>query len=428
MPTSAAASSLVGIAGARDNIQYCQPCMLLPGGGRSSNRLGCAATCFADLPDHLQRRILLTATTHACGDLLRHVARCAQVCTEWMQLVRDSPAYGAGITGPWSWAPPGSSMAAPHGRTERDRVLKGISAALCAGAHRYAPSVERHIGGANMLLLNNITTGNIGGEGARALGAALLAMRMPLKLRKINLYCCGLVGSAGIAPIAEAMRRGFAGAHDPGLQGLFLNANIRLGDDGLTQLAPALPRTLVQLAFGSTGCGDRGMAAIAAALCKLTRLETLDCGGNSAIGIDGWAALAGALPHMPVLRVLWAGACEMGDDGVAALAAGLPSARALSELHLDNSDIGSEGACALASVLRGCRCLTFLSLAGNDYSADARSALVAAELRSATVQPTCSGLHEEAVVAGQALPHLKFRLRIKHEDSDDSDSNDGEHW
>ena len=105
----------------------------------------------------------------------------------------------------------------------------------------------------------------------------------------------------------------------------------------------------------------------------------------------------------------------MGDDGAAALAAGLPSARALSELHLDNSDIGSEGACALASVLRGCRCLTFLSLAGNDYSADARSALVAAELRSATVQPTGSVT-------------LKFRLRIKHEDSDDSDSNDGEQW
>jgi hypothetical protein len=95
----------------------------------------------------------------------------------------------------------------------------------------------------------------------------------------------------------------FSGAHDPGLQDLFLNANIRLGDDGLTQLASALPPTLVKLAIGSTGCGDRGLAAVAAALSKLTRLERLDCGGNTAIGVEGWQALARALPRMAALQV-----------------------------------------------------------------------------------------------------------------------------
>jgi hypothetical protein len=155
---------------------------------------------FTGLPDHIQSRILLTSTTHEGGGLLRHVARCAQVCAGWLQLVRDSPAYGAGITGPWSWAPPGSCAAAPLGRTERDRVLTGISTAL-----RDALPQGRFDGS---LLLNVISNSNIGEQGARALGAAILAMPAPLTLRKINLYCCGLVGAAGIAPIAEAMRRG----------------------------------------------------------------------------------------------------------------------------------------------------------------------------------------------------------------------------
>lgn len=313
---------------------------------------------FNELPDHLQRRILLAATTHADGSFLSHVGCCARVCAGWWLLVRDSPAYGGGIAGP-------SLRCRPRGTWERrQRVLAGIAVALW----RARLGGERE----GKLLLNVTDNSDIGDAGGQALGAALQAMPAPLNLSKINLYACA-ISCAGIAPIADAMRRGFAGN---GLTSLFLNANMHLGDEGLAVLAPALPRTLRDLAFGSTGCGDRGLAVVALELPSLSQLETLDCGGNM-IGAAGWQALARVLPELRTLRKLWTnGSSGMGDEGAAALAPGLAAAAALTFVDLSHNSIGDAGAqMLLGAALAGCRRLGVMAMRGNDVSARGVAAL-----------------------------------------------------
>ena len=329
---------------------------------------------FGELPEHLQYRILLASTTHEDGRLLSHVGRCARVCGAWWRLVRDSAAYGAGISGPrhtavavQGWYYPRRHNDPQLAMPERERVLRGILRSL----------VDSRPGGRceGELLLNVISNSNIGNAGSCALGAALHAMPGPLALTKVNLYACATT-AAGIAPVAAAFRlHGFAA---PGLQDLFLNANIHLRDDGLEILAQALPPTLKNFSMASTGCGDRGMSAVATALGFVPTLETLDCGGNSAIGALGWGSLAAAMRKMPALWSLYAGACEMNDSGVAALADGMPHAGAMKSLHLGHNNIGNAGAQSLAEVLPHCLLLTDLELFGNRYDPQVAASLDAA--------------------------------------------------
>ena len=96
-------------------------------------------------------------------------------------------------------------------------------------------------------------------------------------------------------------------------------------------------------------------------------LESLDCGGNSAIGPAGWEALATAMPQMSALRILYAGACGMDDTGASALAAGLPHAQALKTLYLQYNSIANAGARSLTKALPCCLKLTNLELFGNRY-------------------------------------------------------------
>ena len=245
--------------------------------------------CFGDLPEHLQVRILLSGTTHDHGRLLSHIGCCACVCATWWQLVRESPAYGGSIRGGrhavsavrrWYYQRRLDDLQV-LAMPERERVLRGIFRSL----------MESQPGGCGegKLLLNVSSNSNIGDAGACALGAALRAMSAPLALTKINLYGCAIT-ARGIRAVADAFQlRGFAA---PGLQDLFLNANMHLRDEGLEILAQALPATLTNFAMASTGCGDRGMEAVAEALKGIPSLATLDCGGNSAIGPSGWGALA----------------------------------------------------------------------------------------------------------------------------------------
>lgn len=332
-----------------------------PGGSRS----------FGELPEHLQCRILLASTTHEGGRLLSHVGRCARVCTTWWRLVRESAAYGAGIHGPHhtaaavrGWYHPRRHDDPQLAMPARERVLRGILRSL----------MDSRPGGRyeGKLLLNAISNSDIGDAGSCALGAALHAMPGPLALTKINLYACATTAS-GIAPVADAFcNRGFKA---PGLQDLVLNANIHLRDDGLAILAQALPSTLINFSMASTGCGNKGMSAVAAALGRISSLETLDCGGNSGIGALGWGALAAALPQMFALWSLYAGACEMDDSGVAALASGLPHAQALKSLYLGHNNIANAGARSLTEVLPRCLLLAHLELFGNRYDAREMAAL-----------------------------------------------------
>ena len=55
-----------------------------------------------------------------------------------------------------------------------------------------------------------------------------------------------------------------------------------------------LPPTLERLSIGNVGCGDAGMAALAAAL-PATRLYELLIWENKNVTAVGWAALAAAL-------------------------------------------------------------------------------------------------------------------------------------
>jgi hypothetical protein len=69
-----------------------------------------------------------------------------------------------------------------------------------------------------------------------------------------------------------------------------------LGDEGLALLADALPPTLSHLNLSTTGCGDGGMVAIAAAMPALVSLTVRFCAANPAVGEAGWVALGAALP------------------------------------------------------------------------------------------------------------------------------------
>lgn len=235
------------------------------------------------------------------------------------------------------------------------------------------------------LLLNNISRSNIGDAGGRALGAALQAMPAPLSFTEISLFSCAL-SAVGIAPIAQACRRGFAA---PGLQRLDLRDNVHLGDDGLAILARALPSTLESFAMGSTGCGDLGLVAMARALGTMTHLKSLYCGMNPAIGAVGCDALAAALPRMTALSSLNLSGLHMGDAGMAALASRLPEAPALTKLCLCYNSIGDVGAKDLCKVLPRCLKLADgdrevhdfargLDLGENQYSAASALALDAA--------------------------------------------------
>jgi hypothetical protein len=191
----------------------------------------------------------------------------------------------------------------------------------------------------------------IGDQGGCALGAALQVQPALILPNSVYLNANGLTAD-GLRPIATAVRRGFAG---DGLRILNVGNNPNFSDEGLALLADGLPPTVEVLAIFNTGCGDRGMVAMAAALPAVTSMRALHCGFNPAVGQAGWAALGEALPQLPTLRELdlW-GCAGMGNGGVAVLAPALPRAVSLHLLTLSGCNIGDVGAVALAAVLSDC--------------------------------------------------------------------------
>eukprot|EP01045_Picozoa_sp_COSAG04_P005574 COSAG04_NODE_260_length_18679_cov_4.566439_13_plen_368_part_00 len=314
-----------------------------------------------DLPTKLLEHILLSA--QPTTNLLRHVAVCARVCPEWRRLVAGVPAYGAALedralefaqpSAPHPLWPTCSFGESEQCSGERARVLRTIS----DGLDNAAGNGRLDLGFGNS---------KIGEEGGRSLGAALCSLPTPLRLTELSVPECSLT-AAGLAPIVNAMRRGFAAG---GLRKLNVSNNTDLRDDGIEAVAGVLPSTLQVLHIFNTGCGDVGMTAVAARL--PSSLALLNCSINPDIGQDGWAALGAALPHLPALAALYANGCSgMGCGGVGALFAGAgagagagaedpPAAPALGALWVLDCNIGDEGGRALANALPRCPALQVL--------------------------------------------------------------------
>ena len=236
-----------------------------------------------------------TLTAYESDNVLEHVARVAQVHPDWWKAARGSAAYGLGM-----W--------------RRTDVLRQISRSLkLKGPHQWSQPGSMH----RLRLVLPVLPGD---EAGRAFGAVLRAM--PVPFRFIHLEMRGPVRStdvypeltpSGLAPIADAMRRGFAHGI---LRKLDVTNNRGMGDEGIAMLAKALPPTLEVLSMARTGCGDAGMVAIAATL-PSTHIEALDLGWNPDVRETGWLALAAAMPHTPALKVLWLSDSRgMGDAGV----------------------------------------------------------------------------------------------------------------
>ena len=264
---------------------------------------------------------------------------------------------------------------------ERARVLRTIS----DGLDNAAGNGRLDLGFGNS---------KIGEEGGRSLGAALCSLPAPLRLTELSVPECSLT-SSGLAPIVNAMRRGFAAG---GLRKLNVSNNTELRDDGIEAVAGVLPSTLQVLHIFNTCCGDVGMTAVAARL--PSSLALLNCSTNPDIGQDGWAALGAALPRLPALAALYANGCSgMGCTGVDALFAGAgagdgagagagagaedaPAAPALGALWLLDCNIGDEGGRALANALPRCPALQVLYILaeharGNPVRGEALDFLVA---------------------------------------------------
>ena len=305
------------------------------------------------------RFILLSATTH--DDLLEHIATCACVCPEWWQIVICSPAYGGG------WAPDVA------GQTLRRQVLQTIS-------HRLLTARTPGEFYGQLFLTAGLKRGCgpiLGDAGGRVFGAALRAMPTPLALTMICLGANDLT-LAGLAPALASMHwhHGIMGSWElhhvqTGLVSINIADNPKLGDAGIVALASSMPPTVQELQFGNTGCGDEGMAAIAAALLSkdMQRLRALACDRNPMIGAPGWTALAAVCPRLPALRTLQAFQCTgMGDAGVAALAAGLPAARLFERLNIIDCDIGAAGGQTLIKLVAKCPRLAYLHAHSNRFS------------------------------------------------------------
>lgn len=112
--------------------------------------------------------------------------------------------------------------------------------------------------------------------------------------------------------------------------------------------------------------GDEGAASLAAALCHIPELATLNLGGNdlsadgaglifsalqhtplltalnvsSAPGDEAATRLAAALHHVPLLTSLDAGSCQISDRGAEALGRALPAVPRLVSLDLGNNSVG----------------------------------------------------------------------------------------
>lgn len=180
----------------------------------------------------------------------------------------------------------------------------------------------------------------LGLEGVLALDLSLWP-----KLQVLELANVGLAGRMEMAPLGEALGK----LED--LEELSLADNAKLGDQGLSALAPALRgcTRLRRLDLGNTGLTSASLPVLQQLLAGLPRLEQLNISTN-ALGQEAPSGLAAVSDELRVLSLRYTG---FGDAGARQLGETMRwRMPKLAVLHLDGNDISGEGWKALAGPLR----------------------------------------------------------------------------
>ena len=266
-----------------------------------------------------------------------------------------------------------------------------------AGLAALAPGVARSASLAALDLENK----GVGDAGAEALGAALataslseliLSRNPALGSRGVAAVCAGAAAGGRLAALrlAELALDGDAPAAlahllaSPCPLALLDLDRVRafVDADGPTKLREGLARRrargaapLDALSLDGVPLGDAGAVALAGGDCSaessspssspsalpVRSLSLRGCG----VGAAGARALAGAIASTETLRL---GDNAVGDDGAASLAEALPNASSLATLDVSSNGVGAVGAAAL---VRGATTLRELSLFGNEAIGDA---------------------------------------------------------
>ena len=219
--------------------------------------------------------MLFAKTPHE--DLFRHASVCARVCREWRKAATRCPAY-------------------LHGHPHRALMLRHMSKRQQLGKDHSAFSLM--LGRRPLECLPSMSPPPMPApmEGrwkdrqqplvARAVGATLAAMP---SLTRANLDF-GDWRVEELPPLFAGLTQGFHAGH---LTALNLDENPSMGDAGMELLSASLPKMpgLETLALHGVGCGSGGMVALARGLPQLKDLAWFFCGGNPAIGLEGWDAL-----------------------------------------------------------------------------------------------------------------------------------------
>ncbi|MGK5558760.1 gala protein [Actinomadura kijaniata] len=220
-----------------------------------------------------------------------------------------------------------------------DLCKQGLGA---AGVARLVPAAVASPHAAHLLLGTNA----MGGEGARAIAAALT----PGHGVETLYLGCNRVDAAGAAALADRL------ASDGTVRALWLKRN-PVGDEGARAVAAMLRRNTAirTLDLVNTGLSADGLRALLEALVARDRpLERIFLGGNG-FGPDA-AGLLAALVRDAGVREVYAPANHLGDAGARALAGAADPDRPV-RLGLGGNGVGPAGAAALAGALAGIEAL-----------------------------------------------------------------------
>ncbi|GLI62908.1 Flagellar autotomy protein 1 [Volvox africanus] len=253
-------------------------------------------------------------------------------------------------------SPGGSSGSSGSCCAVLDVSLNGLGDVGCKALSRRLPA----LGSALRVLA--LSHNGIGTEGARALGAALAACGSLKEL----ILAGNQFGDQAIRELQGALQR------LQGLKVLQLQDNPRISSDGMAALAAALAGmpSLEELDLSRCYAGDEGVRHLSKALATHPALTALALEGCK-IRADGAVHLAAALGIRLVL-----GRNQLGDRGVAALAAALGRNSSLTSLDLRSNGVGLAGCRSLGAALRE-RNTTVrqLAMAGNEMEDEALQAL-----------------------------------------------------
>lgn len=153
--------------------------------------------------------------------------------------------------------------------------------------------------------------------------------------------------------------------------------------DGTRRAIGSLLKNYTELDLTGLSIGDRGAAALAAALADNETITSLTLSHNK-IGDDGAAALAAAVISNSTLKKLKLSHNKIGDRGAAALADGLKTNSTLTGLGLYSNKIGDKGAAALADGLKTNNTITDFGLHYNDGISNIGMAALADALETNT--------------------------------------------